>query len=104
MIAVIPVNDATAFSAPGLSCNCSGLIDGLIYQESFPNFTQWANDVDVVHKVNTNVTETFPQWADNVVHNIRESFPNFTQQTNDVVNRVNTNVTLSISKFTELDA
>uniref|UniRef100_A0A1X7UAX2 Uncharacterized protein n=1 Tax=Amphimedon queenslandica TaxID=400682 RepID=A0A1X7UAX2_AMPQE len=122
IIAVIATKDDSP--GPDLSCNCTELIDGLIYQERFPNFTKWANDVshkvntdvreslpnftqwsnDVVHKVNTNITKTFPQWADNVVHNVRESFPNFTQQTNDVVRRVNTNVTLSIPKFTEIDS
>ena len=63
-------------SAPDLSCNCTELIDNLIYQGSFPNFTQ---------------------WADRVVYNVM-------QQTTDVVNRVNTNVTLSIPKFTEIDS
>ena len=102
LIFVKPVNDATELSAPDWPCNFTGLIDGDIYDEIFPNFTQWAHDV--VQKVNNNVRETFPQWADHVVHNVRDSFPNFTQQTNDVVHQVNTNVTLSIHKVTELDS
>ena len=103
LIFVKPVSDASAteLSVSDWPCNFTGLIDGVIYDEKLPNFTQWANDV--VDKVNTTITKTFPQWADHVVHNIRKSFPNFTQQTNDVVHRVNTNVTLGIHKFSELD-
>ena len=91
VIVVVPAKDDS--SAPDL--NCTELIDGLIYQESFPNFTHWANDV--VHKVNTNVTQAFTQWSDHVMYSL-------IQQINDVVNRVNTNVTLSIPKFTEIDS
>uniref|UniRef100_A0A1X7TL22 Fibrinogen C-terminal domain-containing protein n=1 Tax=Amphimedon queenslandica TaxID=400682 RepID=A0A1X7TL22_AMPQE len=96
VIAVIPAKDD--LSAPDLSCNCTELIDDLIYQESFPNFTQWADDV--VHSVR----ESFPNftlWSDHVVYNVKDSLM---QQTNDVVHRVNTNVTLSIPKFTEIDS
>ena len=102
VIAVIPVNDATEFSAPDLSCNYSGLIDGLIYQENFPNFTQWSNDV--VKKVNMNVRESLPnftQWSDHVVNNVKDSFPNFTQWSNDVVHKVNTNVTETFPQWSD---
>ena len=96
VIVVVPAKDDSP--GPDLSCNCTELIDGLIYQESFPNFTQWADDV--VH----DIRESFPnftQWADDVVYSVKDSF---TQQTNDVVHRVNTNVTLSIPKFTKIDS
>uniref|UniRef100_A0A1X7TL97 Uncharacterized protein n=1 Tax=Amphimedon queenslandica TaxID=400682 RepID=A0A1X7TL97_AMPQE len=100
VIAVIPAKDDSP--GPDLSCNCTELIDSLIYQESFPNFTKWANDVS--HKVNTDVRESLPnftQWSNDVVHNIRETFPNFTHWAHDVVHKVNTNVTKTFPQWAD---
>ena len=74
--------------------------------QSLPNFTEWANDV--INKVNTNVTQSLPnftEWANDVINkvntNVTQSLPNFNEWANDVINKVNTNVTQSLPNFNE---
>uniref|UniRef100_A0A1X7VI78 Fibrinogen C-terminal domain-containing protein n=1 Tax=Amphimedon queenslandica TaxID=400682 RepID=A0A1X7VI78_AMPQE len=72
----------------------------------YSNFTQWANDI--VNKVNSNVTGSFPdfnEWADGVVSkvnsNVTGSLPDFNEWANGVVSKVNSNVTGSFPDFNE---
>uniref|UniRef100_A0A1X7UXV5 Fibrinogen C-terminal domain-containing protein n=2 Tax=Amphimedon queenslandica TaxID=400682 RepID=A0A1X7UXV5_AMPQE len=74
--------------------------------QSLPDFKEWANGV--AFKVNSNVTQSLPnfdEWANGIVfdvaRNITQNLPSFNEWANGVVSKVNSNVIQSLPDFNE---